>query len=488
MPLLKQLIPSDICLKCQVCCRFPSPESTMLPVFMKEEFDRLLPQHKSFFDSETEVFRPVSKSYHGMSSQACACPFFNPVTQECLIYHDRPLDCQLYPFVLTWGPTRKRVFLSLDVQCPFVQDHANQESLLGYAEYVRNFLEEKEMVQVVTKNPALIGTLDETIFPLYPLAHLTEAFFQTTLFGGSPPPSAGLALLTLKDRSFIEACFASSPRAFSEEAFTPLFVFSDLLRFYWKTEKETLFIIAEQGDHFFMPVPPVVKKLTGGIIEEGFNLLRILNKAGSDVRIEGFGEERRELVNKLGCAVYPKSPEYLYRRIDLVDLKGDAYKSKRSLCNFFSKNYSSQYRPYRPQDFSGCLSLFKEWQNQRILKTTDAYELALLEDAALVHRRTLLHAEALGAEGRVVTIGGEIKGYAFGYPLDEKTWCIFLEIADSKIKGIAQFLFREFCREKEKFTIINGMDDSGLKRLGRVKESYKPFLKKTPYVALRKGI
>ena len=237
-----------------------------------------------------------------------------------------------------------------------------------------------------------------------------------------------------------------------------------------------------------MPVPPAAKKLTGEIVEEGLNLLRILNKGGSDVRIEGFTEETCELVKKLGCAVYPKSSEYLYRRSDLVDLKGDAYKSKRNLCNFFTKNYPYRYEPYRSQDFFGCLSLFREWQKRRILKTTDAYELVLLEDAALVHRRTLLHARALGAEGRVVKIGGEIKGYTFGYPLDEKTWCIFLEIADPRIKGLAQFLFREFCREKEKFTIINGMDDSGLERLERVKESYRPFLKKPPYVALRKGI
>ena len=451
---------------------------------MKEEFDRLLPKHKIFFESP---LRPISKSYHGIGGQTCACPFFNPVTQECIIYRDRPLDCQLYPFILTLGPTQKRIFLSLDAQCPFVQDLANQESLIGYGEYVRNFLEEKETVQALVKNRGLIGTSDETIFPLYPLAGLTEALFQSTLFGNPPPSSAGLSPLTLKDRLLIEKCFASSQRAFSEEAFVPLFAFSDLLRFYWKKEKETLFIVALQGNHFFMPVPPVTKKLTGELLEAGFNLLRNLNKAGSDLRIEGLTEDACGLAKGIGCRVYPKNPEYLYRRSDLVTLAGDAYKSKRGVVNFFTKNYAYRYEPYHSQDFFGCLSLFKEWQDGRIVKTTDAYALALLEDAALVHRQVLLHAEVLGAEGRVVKIGGEIKGYTFGYPLDEETWCIFLEIADPTLKGVAQFLFREFCREKVEFSVINGMDDSGLERLRQVKDSYKPFLKKTPYVAIRKA-
>ena len=477
MDALKQLIPSEVCLKCQVCCRFPTPESDMFPVFMKEEASRLSSVHQSLLALKDGVSRPVASPYHGVNGQECACPFFNPVTQACAIYPDRPLDCQLYPFVLIFGQTKKRILLGLDVQCPFVQDASNEEALLGYGEYVRQFLEEKETVEVAARNPGLIGNPGETIFPFSPLAGLTEKFCRSTLFGDLPLPSFGLTSLTLKDRA-----------QFPEEAFVPMIAFQDLLHFYWKKEGKVLLIVALQGNHFFMPIPPVATRLTPELLIKSFDLLDALNEKRAPSRIEGLSEENLPLAKELGCILYPKSPEYLYRRTDLVELAGNAYKSKRSLCNYFVKHYPFTFGPYQRKDFLECLSLFKRWQEKREKKTKDSYELALLEDAAFVHRRILLYAEALGVEGKVVRVGGETKGYTFGYPSGHDTWSVFLEIADPDVKGLAQFLFREFCREKKEFPFISAMDDSDLERLRRVKESYRPSFKKIPYVAARKPI
>lgn len=53
---LKQLIPSDICLKCQVCCRFPAPESEMFPRFMKEEVSEFVPQEETWSEPAPGVF------------------------------------------------------------------------------------------------------------------------------------------------------------------------------------------------------------------------------------------------------------------------------------------------------------------------------------------------------------------------------------------------------------------------------------------------
>ena len=442
---------------------------------MKEEASRLSSAHQSLLALKEGHLRPVAEPYHGVNGQECACPFFNPVTQACAIYPDRPLDCQLYPFVLVFGQTKKRILLGLDVQCPFVQDASNEEALLGYGEYVRQFLEEKETVEAAARNPGLIGNLGETIFPLSPLKGLTEKLCQATLFGDPPLPSFSLTSLTLKDRTH-----------FSEESFVPMIAFQDLLHFYWKKEGEVLFIVAEQGNHFFMPIPPVAKRLTLELLAASFNLLDALNQKRMSSRIEGLSEENIPLAEELGCTFYPKSPEYFYRRTDLVELAGDAYKSKRSLCNYFVKHYPFTLGPYQRKDFLACLSLFKRWQEKREKKTTDPYELALLEDAAFVHRRILLHGDALGVEGKVVKVGGEVKGYTFGYPSGHDTWSVFLEIADPGVKGLAQFLFREFCREKKEFPFMSAMDDSDLERLRRVKESYRPSFKKIPYVATRR--
>ncbi len=460
---LKQLIPSDICLSCQVCCRFPSPESSMFPIFTQEEMKR-----------HSLSGPPQAVPYHGKSGQPCACPFFNPVTQECAIYPDRPLDCQLYPFVLIYGPTRKRILLGLDTQCPFVQNSAHENSLIGYSDYLRDILADPQIVESIAKTPELVKPCDETILPLYPLSPLTEKFFHTTLFGPPPPVSLGFSPLTLKDMEF-----------FPRGSFIPLFVFSDLLHFYWKKEGDALFVVAEQGNHFFLPIPPITKKLRAVHLEQGFYFLNHMNQKGSTARIEGLSEEDLSLAKELGCAIHPKSPDYIYRRKDLAELTGNAYKSKRALVNYFTKNYHFTYEPYRAGDRMGCLYLFKAWQDRRAALTKEDYELALLEDAASVHRRVLLHTEELGIQGRVVKIAGEVKGYTFGYPLDEKTFCVFLEITDTEVKGLSQFLFREFCGELKEFEWMNAMDDSGLESLRRVKESYRPTLKKISYAVVK---
>lgn len=455
---------------------------------MKEEIDRLPQPYQSFFNAQRDPLHPVTKSYEGINNQGCACPFFNPVTHECLIYLDRPLDCQLYPFVLLLSPTQKRVFLGLDTQCPFVQDISHHDALTDYGESVRHFLEEKETVERISRTPGLLGKGGDTILPLYPLSGLTEKLFRETLFGTPPPPSLGLLPLTLKDREILALFFSSSPKAFSDESLVSLFIFSDLLRYYWKKEKEALFVVAEQGNSFFMPIPPLAPKRNAAIFERGLSLLEALNAKRHPSRIENVSEEDLPLVAQIGCTTYPKSPEYLYRREALVALRGDAYKSKRSSYNIFTKRYAFAYEPYQKKYFSECLRLFKKWQEEKFSKTTDPYEQSLLEDATFIHRRTLLHADSLHIEGRVVRVGGEIKGYTFGYPLTADTFCILLEIADPNVKGLAQFLFREFCREKEAFPFISAMDDSDVEYLRRVKESYRPILKKIPYVAMREPI
>ncbi|MFH1857936.1 MAG: phosphatidylglycerol lysyltransferase domain-containing protein [Candidatus Omnitrophota bacterium] len=496
MKVPQQWIPNKVCLACQVCCRFPSPESDMLPRFTKKEIEKLPQSHPVHFSSLKDyapeapetVLHPATKPYPGATESQCACLFFEPKTQACAIYADRPLDCQLYPFLLTYSPTGKRIFLSIDTQCPFVQEPEHRTSLMQYAEFLRDFLEQKEIAAEVSNYPGLIGKENETVFPQYPLSGLTEKLFREMLFGGPPSPALGFRGLTLKDRQIVEQSFPEC-RDFADHAFAPLYVFSDLIRFYWKKEDGVLWIVAEQGNRFFLPAPPAAKETTSAHLKEGFRLLSLLNPPGAPLRIEGLSEKQLSLAVGLGCECYPKYPEYLYRREDLAGLSGNPYKSKRALCNTFSKKYDFTYAPYQKKDFWDCFHLFKKWQSRKLISgAEDAYAQYLLEDALFVHRRALLEAEDMGLEGRLIKTGGEIKGYTFGYALDKTTWCILLEIADLEVKGLAQYLFREFCREKKEFELVSAMDDSGLERLRRVKESYRPLFKRTPYVAVAEGI
>ena len=62
-----------------------------------------------------------------------------------------------------------------------------------------------------------------------------------------------------------------------------------------------------------------------------------------------------------------------------------------------------------------------------------------------------------------------------GYPLNLDTFCLLFEITDLNIKGLSQFIYREFCKElTNRYKWMNAMDDSGLENLKRVKQSYHP--------------
>ena len=112
----------------------------------------------------------------------------------------------------------------------------------------------------------------------------------------------------------------------------------------------------------------------------------------------------------------------------------------------------------------------------RSAKSDDPIYTAMLDDSQSAHRTGISHADALGLVGRVVRIDGEIKGYTFGYPLNVNTFCVLFEITDLRIKGLAQFIYREFCKElKATYRWLNAMDDSGLENLKRVKNAYHPI-------------
>jgi len=94
----------------------------------------------------------------------------------------------------------------------------------------------------------------------------------------------------------------------------------------------------------------------------------------------------------------------------------------------------------------------------------------------------------LGLTGRIVLFDGEVKGYSFGFPLNDETFCILFEIIDLTIKGLSQYLFREFCREMSNYRYINALDDSGLENLRRAKLSYHPCYLEPAYTITREDV
>src|ERR1700686_4917190 len=82
---LPQLVPSRICLQCDVCCRFPDPDSALRPYFSEHEITRALTGsvEETAFPNRRGSQVILVPDPHG---DGYLCPAFDTATLTCRIY------------------------------------------------------------------------------------------------------------------------------------------------------------------------------------------------------------------------------------------------------------------------------------------------------------------------------------------------------------------------------------------------------------------
>ena len=286
--------------------------------------------------------------------------------------------------------------------------------------------------------------------------------------------------LTLNDKPLFDEYVHRTCPQLSNYAFVPIYVWKEHFQFYWALFREHLCVFAKQGEDYFMPILPMPCDPENGtyrnVIRTAYQFMLESNPNPHIARIENVSQELRSFFEKDGFCVTLKETEYLYETAALSELRGNRFKSKRNAYNAFIERYPlAEFTSYCPADRDACFALYDAWRATRAVKRDDAIYCAMLEDSRSAHRIAIAHAEALGLLGRVVRIDEEIRGYTFGYPLNADIFCVLFEITDLEIKGLAQFIYREFCKELgDTYRWVNAMDDSGLENLKRVKRSYYP--------------
>ncbi|MCX5708707.1 MAG: hypothetical protein NTY14_07070 [Candidatus Omnitrophica bacterium] len=131
--------------------------------------------------------------------------------------------------------------------------------------------------------------------------------------------------------------------------------------------------------------------------------------------------------------------------------------------------------------------MYKLWAQERSSGNNDTVYKGMLNDGLLCLEGIFEPFAELGLKARVVQIDGKIKAFTVGFEMSPGTFCILYEFADLSVKGVSQYIFRRFCQELEAYKYINIMDDSGLKNLKAVKESYRPLRLIPAFIADRKN-
>jgi len=470
---LPQLVPSRTCLQCDVCCRFPDPDSALRPYFTENEITRALAggvEEKAFPIRRGSQVILVPEP-HG---DGYLCPAFDAATSTCRIYEQRPLDCQLFPLALMWDEPHDQVLLGWDTKCPFMREEIPGE-IQRHADRVMALLDQPGIRDHVVAHPRLIGRFQEDVVVLAFLPRLTEAVAGQ--WGPAP-----LHRLTLDDIPRMRTALDRSGwcRDQSLAAYSPVYhyMWNGLLAYWWMELQGTFCLFAQSPDGWFMPLPPIGAGSIDAPLSVAMGLLQRWNGDSPVSRIENMSSQLVPELERLGYRLTPKEPDYLYRATDLAALAGDRYKSQRALCNRFEREQSFEVGSYQVVDRQDCRALLGDWSRQKQAEGLEAFGAMLLADAAPAHEVIWSQASALRVTGRVVRIHGRLCAYTFGCWLTSATFCVLLEVTDRTLPGLAQYLFRETCRTAvaEGAEYINAMDDAGLPGLCASKQAYHPAM------------
>ncbi len=449
-----QWLTSAQCLACRGCCLFHDPLGDWAPRLTPEDIAGLeaaAPDALWRNGNERVALRPCRAAH--------ACFFLEEASHHCRVYAARPLECRLYPFLLSREKSGFRVYAH--VSCPAVTEVRGTEVWAVWTAKVREFFTRPDVAAALYRNAPC--------FPDYSLSpdEVEEVF---TFDPGAP-------LWQMKPQ--IEASLALAPRVLSGAHFVDMFAWQDSFRFDLEEIDGAQCVFAVQPAGMFMYWPPRGKDVSPAVADACFLRMRQANRGGSLTRVENVSSRELGLFDPGVYRASLRGHEYVYAREDIAHLRGNAYKSRRGDVNACQRVYAGSvaFRPYTDKDFNACAALFDRWRHAPAKQRhqDDLYQW-MLDDNRGVHRLLLAHAAHLGLVGRVAEIHGHIAAYTFGYALGADTFCVLLEIADLSVKGLPAFVFSRFCAEDALagYRWINAMDGGAGNNLARTKLSWRP--------------
>ncbi len=291
--------------------------------------------------------------------------------------------------------------------------------------------------------------------------------------------------LSLGDQKLFNRYLGRLNRELAAFAFANIYIWRPLYEIDWVVIRNRLCIFFSDAVGCFMYLPPLGAPADPEVARQAFAIMDKVNKNRDISRIENIPEAQLNDYRDLGYVCRQKYPDYLCLRSDIAQLKGNKFKSQRAACNYFTKHYDYDWRSLRLADRSDCLGLFDCWVKDRRAHCRDDAYVYMLQDSRKVIREALASYKPLHLEGMVVRVDQKIRGFSFGYKLNPHTFCVLYEITDLGIKGLAQFIFRQFSQVLKDYKYLNIMDDSGLENLRKTKLAYKPAQLVPAYIATR---
>ena len=292
--------------------------------------------------------------------------------------------------------------------------------------------------------------------------------------------------ITLADRDTITAFTMKSDRRNCDLSFsnlcswrflydTQFAVIDDFLVFkFWAGEQLAYMMPVGNGD-----LKAVLRELIEDADKEKHNFCMLGVCSNMRADLEAILPERFIFTEDRAYA------DYIYLRSDLATLKGKKFQAKRNHINRFRNTYPDyEYTPITPDRIQECLDLEAEWCK---VNNCDQHEGTGNERRALIY--ALHNFDALGLTGGILHVDGKIVAFTFGMPINQDTFGVHVEKADTTIDGAYTMINYEFANHiPEQYTYINREEDLGIEGLRKAKLSYQPVIILEKYMACLKDI
>lgn len=186
-------------------------------------------------------------------------------------------------------------------------------------------------------------------------------------------------------------------------------------------------------------------------------------------------ESQAGLLAKMGYSVWEDRDnfDYLYSRLELVNLTGRKFHKKKNLLNIFIRNNQCQAKPLLEEYRDDALQILEEWNHQH----NEPNDFIAAKEA-------LEKMWPLQLCGGIFYIEEQPVAYCLGEELARgKSFVIHFEkaVLTENSKGIYQFINQAFASLlPEEYEMVNREQDLGDHGLRQAKESYQPvsFVKK----------
>lgn len=287
----------------------------------------------------------------------------------------------------------------------------------------------------------------------------------------------------LKDKKWMDPLIAAADMGGCHQNFTNIFAWSKILKFRVARVNDYLVVKGESdtGQYYLYPAG------TGDIKTVIEAMRQDAAKCGHDFKILGVSPENMEEINSVSSDkfTYEKirdSYDYVYLLDKLVNLSGNKLHAKRNYINYFKKNNNWSFELISADNLAECWEMNIKWCKENGCKE-DEY---LYSEYCAV-RRCFDHYSALGLEGGILRLEGEIIAFTMGERLNSDTYVIHIEKAFGEIRGAYQMINREFAAYVQQtypeMIYVNREEDMGFEGLRKSKLSYHPNKMEEKYAA-----